>query len=128
MDHVKRREFMGLLASAAATWPLVTFAQSPEHMRRIGVVMAYAEDDPNGQIQVEAFRETLATLGWLERRNVTIDVRYARGNPARAGIGYRVAPAEFFRHELTASLRSESQDARRQARATGSISPTSSSP
>ncbi|GLR85398.1 ABC transporter substrate-binding protein [Bradyrhizobium iriomotense] len=84
MDHVKRREFMSLLASAAATWPLVAFAQSPEHMRRIGVVMAYAEDDPNGQIQVEAFRETLATLGWVERKNVTIDVRYARGNPARA--------------------------------------------
>jgi putative tryptophan/tyrosine transport system substrate-binding protein len=72
MDHVKRREFMGLLASAAATWPLVTFAQSPEHMRRIGVVMAYAEDDPNGQIQVEAFRETLATLGWVERRNAPL--------------------------------------------------------
>jgi putative ABC transport system substrate-binding protein len=96
MHHVKRREFMGLLGSAAAAWPLVTFAQSPERMRRIGVVMAYAEDDPNGQIQVEAFREYLASLGWVERTNVTIDVRYARGNPARA----RELATDLLRQQL----------------------------
>jgi hypothetical protein len=49
---VKRREFIRLLGSAAATWPVATFAQPPERMKRVGVVMAYAEDDPNGQIQV----------------------------------------------------------------------------
>ena len=96
MHHVKRREFMGLLGGAAAAWPLVTFAQSPERMRRIGVVMAYAEDDPNGQIQVEAFREYLASLGWVERTNVTIDVRYARGNPARA----RELATDLLRQQL----------------------------
>jgi putative ABC transport system substrate-binding protein len=54
MHQAKRREFIVLLGSAAA-WRLATFAQPPERMRRIGVVMAYAEDDPNGRIQVQAF-------------------------------------------------------------------------
>jgi putative ABC transport system substrate-binding protein len=81
---VKRREFIGLLGSAAATWPVATFAQPPERMKRVGVVMAYAEDDPNGQIQVGAFRQHLTTLGWVEGRNVTVEVRYAKGDSSRA--------------------------------------------
>ncbi|MGY8685481.1 ABC transporter substrate-binding protein [Bradyrhizobium sp. UFLA05-153] len=96
MHQVKRRDFMVLFGSVAAAWPLVTFAQSPEHMRRIGVVMAYAEDDPNGQIQIGAFREHLPKLGWIEGSNVTVDVRYARGDPARA----REMAAELLRQGL----------------------------
>ena len=45
--------------------------------------MAYAEDDPNGQIQIEAFRERLRTLGWSEGGNIAIDVRYAKDGAAR---------------------------------------------
>ena len=92
-DHVRRREFIGLLGSAAVAWPVASFAQSPERMRRIGVVMAYAEDDPNGQIQIEAFRERLRTLGWSEGGNITIDVRYAKDNVARI----REAGADLLR-------------------------------
>jgi hypothetical protein len=50
MHHVRRRDFVDLLGSAAA-WSAVAFAQSPERVRRVGVLMTYAEDDPNGQIQ-----------------------------------------------------------------------------
>jgi putative ABC transport system substrate-binding protein len=96
MRQVKRREFAVFLASAAVAWPLDSFAQSPERMRRIGVVMAYTEDDPNGQIQIGAFREDLPTLGWIEGSNIRIDVRYAGGDPARA----RELAAELLRQRL----------------------------
>src|SRR5215468_2469833 len=84
MRRVKRREFMVLLGSAAASCPLDAFAQSSQSTRRIGVVMAYTEDDPNGQRQIGAFKERLTTLGWMEGNNVTVDVRYAGADPVRA--------------------------------------------
>jgi ABC-type uncharacterized transport system substrate-binding protein len=62
-------------------WP--RFAQSHDRMRRIGVVMAYAEDDPNGRMQIDAFRDHLRMLGWSEGSNITVDVRYAKDNAAR---------------------------------------------
>ena len=92
-DHLKRREFIGMLGSAAAAWPLVSFAQSPERIRRIGVVMAYAADDPNGRTQIDAFRDHLRTLGWTEGGNIAIDVRYAKDNAARV----REAAADLLR-------------------------------
>jgi putative tryptophan/tyrosine transport system substrate-binding protein len=92
-DQVKRRDFIGMLGSAAAVWPLASFAQSPERMRRIGVVMAYAEDDPNGRTQIDAFRDHLRILGWTEGGNITIDVRYAKENAARI----REAAADLLR-------------------------------
>jgi len=63
--------------------PLAARAQQPERMRKIGVVMAYKESDPNGQVQVEAFRQELQKLGWMEGRNVQINLRYAADDPAR---------------------------------------------
>jgi putative tryptophan/tyrosine transport system substrate-binding protein len=60
---MKRREFITLLSGAAAAWPIAARALQGEQIRRIGVVMAYAESDPNGQIQVMAFRQQLRKLG-----------------------------------------------------------------
>ena len=68
---IRRREFITLIGGAVA-WPLAARAQQPERMRRIGVVMAYTESDPNGQVQVEAFRQQLQKLGWIEGRNIQV--------------------------------------------------------
>ena len=60
---MNRREFISLLGGAAA-WPLAARAQQGERMRRIGVLMAYAENDAEGQANVAAFRKELQKLGW----------------------------------------------------------------
>jgi ABC-type uncharacterized transport system substrate-binding protein len=73
---VKRREFITLFGAAVA-WPLGVRAQQPDRMRRIGVLMAYAESDLEGQANVAAFREGLQKLGWTEGRNIRIDSRWA---------------------------------------------------
>jgi len=75
---------IGLVIALTITLaPLAARAQRPERMREIGVVMAYKESDPNGQVQVQAFRQELQKLGWVEGRNVQIDFRYAADDPAR---------------------------------------------
>jgi putative ABC transport system substrate-binding protein len=73
---VRRREFITLLGGAAAAWPLPARAQQPERMRRIGVFMPLAADDPIGQARIAALREGLAKLGWTEGRNIRIDTRW----------------------------------------------------
>jgi putative tryptophan/tyrosine transport system substrate-binding protein len=77
---MKRREFITLLGSAAAAWPLAARAQQTEQMRRLAVLMAHAESDPEGQANVAAFREGLRKLGWMEGRSLRIDIRWAAAN------------------------------------------------
>jgi putative ABC transport system substrate-binding protein len=79
---VRRREFITLLGGAGV-WPLAVLAQQADRMRRIGVVMAYTESDPNGQVQVAAFKQQLQKLGWMEGSNIQIEFRYAADDPAR---------------------------------------------
>jgi putative ABC transport system substrate-binding protein len=76
---MRRREFITLLGGAAA-WPLVATAQQPDRMRRIGVLMSVAADDPEGQARMAAFLQGLQQLGWTDGRNVRIDTRWAAGN------------------------------------------------
>jgi putative ABC transport system substrate-binding protein len=77
---MRRREFITLLGSAAAAWPLAAGAQQPK--RRIGVLMSRVENDPEGQARVRAFLDELQQLGWADGRNVRIDIRWTAGNPA----------------------------------------------
>jgi putative ABC transport system substrate-binding protein len=72
---MKRREFLGVLGGAAS-WPLAARAQQSDRVRRIGVLMGYAESDKEAQAWVAAFREGLQKLGWAEGRNFRIDIRY----------------------------------------------------
>jgi putative tryptophan/tyrosine transport system substrate-binding protein len=76
---LKRRQFITLLGGAAA-WPLTARAQQADRMRRIGVLMNVAADDPDAQGNVTAFLQTLQQLGWAEGRNVRIDIRWAGGD------------------------------------------------
>ena len=86
---MRRREFITLLGGAAAAWPLAARAQQSERMRLIGVLMAYAESDPEGQAWVAVFRGGLQKLGWAEGRNIRIETRWAP--PENAGSRERFA-------------------------------------
>ena len=77
---MRRREFIKLLGSAAATWPMVARAQQPERMRRIGVLMALASDDPEGQARLAAFAQGLQQSGWVIGQNIRVDYRWSGGN------------------------------------------------
>jgi putative ABC transport system substrate-binding protein len=76
---MRRRQFIAGLGSAAA-WPLVARAQLVERMRRIGVLMNFASDDPEGQARVGGFLQGLQEAGWSLGRNVRIDYRWFVGD------------------------------------------------
>ena len=71
-----RRQFITLLGSAAATWPLAARAQQGERMRRIGVLMPQTADHQEAQTRVGAFVQALSQLGWTIGHNVRIDYRW----------------------------------------------------
>src|SRR6516165_12551145 len=79
---MRRREFITLLVGAAA-WPLAARAQQLDRMRRIGVLMGFAESDPTAQSWLAAFRNALAQLGWSEGNNLRIEVRWGAADPDR---------------------------------------------
>jgi ABC-type uncharacterized transport system substrate-binding protein len=81
---MRRREFVTLLGGTAAAWPIAARAQQGDQMRRIGMLMGYAEDDPEAQAWVAAFREGLQKLGWTDGRNIRIDIRWAKPGDAAA--------------------------------------------
>jgi putative tryptophan/tyrosine transport system substrate-binding protein len=76
---IKRREFIAGLGRAAA-WPVVARAQQGERVRRIGALSAYHENDPGAKAQLSAFTQGLAELGWIDGRNLRMDVRWAGEN------------------------------------------------
>jgi putative ABC transport system substrate-binding protein len=83
MLDLRRRQFIALLGGAAV-WPLAARAQQPGGIRRIGVLMPYAEIDLEGQVFIAAFREGLQQLGWHEGRNIRIDTRWAAPGDAES--------------------------------------------
>jgi putative ABC transport system substrate-binding protein len=71
---IKRREFIAGLGSAAV-WPLAARAQQGDRVRRIGVLMPFDENDTVGTTRLSAFTRALASLGWIDGRNVRMDLR-----------------------------------------------------
>jgi putative tryptophan/tyrosine transport system substrate-binding protein len=80
---MKRREFITLIGGAAAGWPMVARAQQPERMRRIGVLVGFAESDAEGQRYIKAFLQGLQDLGWAPGRNVQFEYRWGGADPDR---------------------------------------------
>jgi ABC-type uncharacterized transport system substrate-binding protein len=79
---MRRREFITLLGGAAVIWPLAVRAQQPDRVRRIGAIIGIA-DDVTSKTMLEAFRQGLEQLGWIDGRNVRIDARFGGGDPVR---------------------------------------------
>jgi putative tryptophan/tyrosine transport system substrate-binding protein len=80
---MKRREFITFLGGAAA-WPIAARAQPRERLRRIGVLLGLAANDPEGQARIGAFLQALQQLGWTDGRNIQILRRYTDGDADRA--------------------------------------------
>jgi ABC-type uncharacterized transport system substrate-binding protein len=91
-SFIERRRFLAIIGGLAVAWPLVARSQQLDGLRRIGVLMALAEDDPEAKARLAGFRQGLEERGWSEDHNVRIDVRFA---PA-------TAQAQMLARELVA--------------------------
>ena len=99
MFDMRRRQFITLLGSAAAAWPLTARAQQPAP-RRIGVLVPGGENDPEYQARMAAFNAALRRHGWIVGSNVSIDYRWAAGDSGRMDIAaselHQLAPDVIF--------------------------------
>ena len=80
---MRRREFITLLGGTAVIAPRIARAQQGERVRRIGILSSSIEDDPATRADLAALREGLAKLGWIEGRNLRIDLRFTGSDPDR---------------------------------------------
>ena len=80
---MKRRDFITLLGSAAAAWPLAARSQQDGRVRRVVFLHALARNDPEAQVRIAAFQQGLAALGWTEKRNIEVEHRFAGGDFAQ---------------------------------------------
>jgi putative tryptophan/tyrosine transport system substrate-binding protein len=85
---MRRREFISLVGGAIA-WPFSASAQQPEQMRRVGVLMARDENDPEGQKQAAALRTGLRDIGWKIGQSLQLDFRWVVGDSAKSSAAAR---------------------------------------
>src|SRR5262245_63489244 len=81
---MRRRGFITLIGGVATTWPLALRAQQPGRMRRVGIVMAFAENDLASKPRMAAFTEGLRQFGWSVGGNVQIEVRWGAAEATQA--------------------------------------------
>jgi putative ABC transport system substrate-binding protein len=79
--QLKRREFVSLLVGGAA-WPLGAGAQSGP-LRRVGVLITLETNDPEGESELKALKEAFQRLGWVDGRNLRLEIRWSGGEPSR---------------------------------------------
>jgi len=104
---MRRRNFISLVGGAAAAWPLAARTQQPQRMRRIGVLIAYAQGDTEAQAWIAAFRDQLQKLGWTEDHNIRIDMRWATDAESRQRFAKElvaVQPSAIFAHTTSATV------------------------
>ena len=77
MVAMRRRDLIKVVAGSVAAWPLAVRAQQTDRMRRIGMLLNLPESDPQMQVRLGIFRQSLAKLDWLEGRNIHIDYRFS---------------------------------------------------
>jgi putative ABC transport system substrate-binding protein len=82
-DRLKRRKFITLLGGAAAAWPVAAWAQQSSRLLHIGILVFGADDDRSTLSRIAKFKDEMKRLGWIEGRNVAIDLRFAAGDPDR---------------------------------------------
>jgi len=80
---MRRRDFIKGIVGSTAAWPLTAQSQQSDQTRRIGVLMPFAQDDPETSLRFTALREGLLKLGWTEGRNIRFEQRWA-GSDAEA--------------------------------------------
>ena len=80
--HVRRRDFIRIIAGSAIGWPLAVQAQKPDRMRRVSVLLGIPENDPETKSRIRAFRLGMRDAGWVEGRNIEIEYRYATDRDA----------------------------------------------
>ena len=73
---MRRREIITLVGGAAAAWPLAARAQQTGRVRRVGVLMTLAADDPEAQARIGTFLQGMQEFGWTIGRNLRIDYRW----------------------------------------------------
>jgi putative ABC transport system substrate-binding protein len=78
-----RRAFIGTLAGGLLAAPLVAYAQQPDRVWRLGLLLPYIQNDPQTQARVNAFTTALQERGWTDGRNVRFEFRYTDGHPER---------------------------------------------
>jgi putative tryptophan/tyrosine transport system substrate-binding protein len=89
---MRRRDFIAGLTGVVALRPVTGRAQRDGHVRRIGVLRPWSEDDALARPWITAFITALGELGWSEGRNLRMDVRWGAGNPDRV---------RMYAHELS---------------------------
>src|SRR5262245_44303086 len=80
---MRRRDFLKTICGSTIAWPLAAHAQQRDRVRRIGVLMGAASDDPDAQASIAAFHQGLQEAGWVIGRNLRVDVRWSAGDSAR---------------------------------------------
>ncbi len=86
---MKRREFIALFGAGAVAWPVAVRAQPTGASRRIGALMLYPENDPQGELRARTFERELEKAGWRIGDNLQIDFHWGAGDAdwVRSAVG-----------------------------------------